>query len=214
MPSRRYALEHGGPKRLEVRWQGHGEDLKVFVDNCEVQPLKPFATDYRLPDGSLLSITDISEGEQFEMALLRDGQFVPGTRFDPAFQVQVASVTLLVAGAVHIVVPFVLGDWLRQLAAGLPIVSTLPVVGLVLGGLGLGVMKRSKIAVMIATLLFGAEVLALGTALLVVVLRDSSYIRLAVFGGFALVVILGLVSQAWSAVDELREKQPTSAIEP
>lgn len=153
MPKRRFALERGGPRRLQVQW-GH-KGLKVFLDGLEVPPSGPHRGDYRLPDGSWIHVD--MDAQSSTVDVLRDGQFLPGTRFDPFYQVTIAYAIVLALAGLHAVLAFLpFEQWIPE-AAGLPLKTIAWALAAVFALLGLAARQRSKAALMAAIALFSIE---------------------------------------------------------
>jgi hypothetical protein len=187
MPKRKFALERGGPRRLQVQWGHRG--LKVFLDGLEVPPSG--RNDYRLHDGSWVHVDVDAEGA---VDVLRDGQFLPGTRFDPFYQVLVASAIVLALAALHLALAFLpLAQWLPE-AAGLPLKAIAWVCAILYALLGLAARQSSKAALMAAIALFSIE-----GFIFVIVTPAFSGRRLIFYG--LLAVLAGLIQ----GIDGLRE---------
>jgi hypothetical protein len=117
MPKRRFALERGGPRRPLI--QGGHTGLKVFLDGLEVPPSGSHRNDYRLPDGSWVHVDVDSQSSTVDV--LRDGQFLPGTRFDPFHQVTIAWAIVMALAAANAALAFLpLDQWIPE-TAGLPV---------------------------------------------------------------------------------------------
>jgi hypothetical protein len=92
--------------------------------------------------------------------VLRDGQFLPGTRFDPFHQVTIACAIVLAIAAANVALAFLpLDQWLPE-AAGLPVKTIAWALAAAFAALGLAARQRSKIALMAAIALFVIEGLA------------------------------------------------------
>jgi len=153
MPKRRFALERGGPRRLQVQWGRTG--VKVFLDGLEVPPSGSHRNDYRLPDGSWVHV-DV-DAQSSTVDVLRDGQFLPGTRFDPFYQATIAWAIVLGLAAVNVVLAFLpFEQWIPE-AAGLPLKTIAWALAAVFALLGLAARQRSKAALMAAIALFSIE---------------------------------------------------------
>lgn len=88
MPKQLYALEPGGPKRLEISWKGLWKDFTVKVDEQRVGTLDGLnvikeGQQFTLPDGSVLNVRLVQKFPGSELQILRDGQPLPGSASDP-----------------------------------------------------------------------------------------------------------------------------------
>jgi hypothetical protein len=123
------------------------------LDGLEVPPSG--RNDYRLPDGSWVHV-DV-DYQSNTVDVLRDGQFLPGTRFDPFYQVTIAYAIVLALAVVNAALSFLpLDRWLPD-AAGLPVKTIAWALAAAFAFLGLAARQRSKIALMAAIALFGIE---------------------------------------------------------
>ena len=99
MPSRKFAFEKGGPKRVELSWRGSFKDTRVIVDGQELgvipnrKALKQGAS-FVLPDGGTLSVGFAGSG----LVVARDGVPLPGSTDDPASQIAAAGGVLYFIG--------------------------------------------------------------------------------------------------------------------
>lgn len=154
MPVQSYALARGEPKRLKVEWWGgfrhpNGYEpghARVFLDSNEIAQTGSDPLEYRLPDGSVIALF-FDPDDPKGLDVLRDGERLPGSRFEPRHQLLVAVATLLIIAAAHFVVWWILrketlprGFHLRQLA------DWAPAAGLAYLGLGVLVYYRSRAA--------------------------------------------------------------------
>jgi hypothetical protein len=92
MGRRRYALERGGPKRLELRWRRGLRDFEVVLDGNAWRVVDREALDAGAtltpPDGSSLRVQRVrrrwwSIALRNELLVERDGVAVPGSDGDP-----------------------------------------------------------------------------------------------------------------------------------
>lgn len=104
MPTREFALEAGGPKRLVIRWQGNWNQVEIVVDQqvlgtFENQAALKRGADFSLPTGGTLHVQLLKSFAQAELQVLRDGNALPDSDSDPERQVSAASgMFYLVAG--------------------------------------------------------------------------------------------------------------------
>ncbi len=112
MHTRRFRLEEGGPKRLQLTWQGHYEKLWASVDGVQVgQSLGMEALLHgelwRLPDGRRLGVRLHKGGLQL-LLVECEGRPVPGSQGHPMTWVRGAAFSLLLACFVHLLRDYVL----------------------------------------------------------------------------------------------------------
>src|SRR6185295_11085694 len=99
MPKNTFALEPGGPKRIEISWSGFWKNIKVSFDGAEVGSIadKSALTDGRdikLPDGSMLHV-ELKKG----LVVTRNGEPLPGSSSDLETLVKTAAyIMYFVAG--------------------------------------------------------------------------------------------------------------------
>ena len=160
MPKREFALREGGPKQVRVQWKGMWKDVRVSFDGAEVgvipnQKALKAGEDIRLPDGSTLHI-QLQTGLSAGLHLLRNGEPLPGTTSDPKAQLAAAYGTIyFVAGLSAAVGVAALGGvtLLQQLGFGWTSIGA----GVLMGGLGYLVSRRSRAALIAAIVLFAAD---------------------------------------------------------
>jgi hypothetical protein len=201
MPQRTYALAHGETKRLKVRWDRQRR-TRVFLDSSEIAPIESSPPRYRLPDGSILAL-HVDEGG---LDILRDGERLPGSRFDPQHQLFVAVSVLLAVAVLHFAVQ------LTPLEQGLPRDFPLngyfgwaPAVGLVYLTLGFLLYHRSRAALYSAMTLSFVEAAALAT--LYLMYAHDVHLKLA-FLLFAPFAMLFLGNDALDQLKPPRESGP------
>ncbi len=154
-----YALEPGGPKRLEVSWKAMWKDFTVKVDDRVVGTVSGHkqlreGKQFRLKDGSTLSFKLRNKLSGVELEILHDGQPLPGTSADPATRLKNAY------GVVFFVA--VLNTFLGMSAVlfEIPLLQTLGVgfpsaiFGLVFLVLGFFVKGKSQLALVLAVVVF------------------------------------------------------------
>jgi hypothetical protein len=95
MPSKSFALERGGPKRVIVSWKAFWREVCIAVDGEEVlrvadQRALQAGASRALPNGSVLSIKLRKTFITPELVLTCDGVPLPGSSTDPAAQVKLA----------------------------------------------------------------------------------------------------------------------------
>jgi len=161
MPTKRFAIDRGGEKRLSISWGIGGRNLRVLLDGLELPPTAPGGRDFRLPDGRPLAVdVDARSGV---VDVICDGAFLPGTRFDPYHQLLLAAAILFVLGGLHIAAAFLpVAEWFPG-TEGLPIVAA--GVAVFYLAAGLAVSRRSRVFLYLSTLAATLEAVILAIAL-------------------------------------------------
>ncbi|MDX1995801.1 MAG: hypothetical protein SF029_25690 [bacterium] len=163
MPSVKYALEAGTPKNLEISWERGYKNTTVTLDGhtvgafTDLKDLKG-GREFRLPDGSRLTVNLNQSLAGTELRVLRNGQAVAGAANDPVERWKAGYMMALFLGVFNIalgaIAEFGKVDFLLQLGVG--------VFSLAFGAalLLLGVIAwkaKSTIAQALAVLLFAAD---------------------------------------------------------
>lgn len=154
MPSKSYALEENGGKRLEISWaersfNGRWKDVTLRLDGETVGTV-PGWTDlsagheFPLPDGSTVEVRVEWTRALTEHGLrvLRDGQPLPGSPTDPATTLRWTYQTLFLVAGLNIV----LGLLRLEPSGGWGVLA----VGALFLGLAFFVWRRSLVALLIA----------------------------------------------------------------
>lgn len=169
MRTRRFRLEEGGPKRLELSWQGHYEKLWASVDGVQVgQSLGKEALQHgehwRLPDGRELGVR-LHRGALQMLLVELEGRPVPGSQGHPMTWIRGAAYSLLLASFVYL-----LGDYVLRLVRpeGLgPVTGVLPfVLSGAIGLAGLVTLRRPRTGLIAAALLLPLKALVMGARLM------------------------------------------------
>lgn len=155
MPQKSFALDPGGPERLEVSWQGAFKSLTLGLDG---QPVASFEDPKELkdpqrialPDGSTLEVQLASVFFLPELRLVRDGEPVPGSASDPATRHAAAWQMVAAVAILNLVVGLLVelfdAKFLRGIGAGWPSVFE----ALIYGALAFFVRGRSRVALGLA----------------------------------------------------------------
>jgi hypothetical protein len=200
MPQRTYALAHGETKRLKVRWDRYGR-TRVFLDSNELAPASSSPPRYRLPDGSMLAL-HVDEGG---LDILRDGERLPGSRFDPHHQLFVAVSVLLAVAVFHFAVQWIpLEQWLPRDFPLNGYFGWASAVGLVYLVLGFLLYHRSRAALYTAMALSFVEAAALATLYLMYAHDAHFKLALLLFAPFALLFV------GSDALDQLKPRESVS----
>jgi hypothetical protein len=157
-----YALEPGGPKRLEISWKGMYKDFTVKLDDEVVGELSgqkelKAGRQFVLPDGSALSVQLVQKFSGAELQILRDGQPMPGSSSDPESRLKGAyGITFFVAGlnlVLGVLATLFQIEFLQAIGIGFFSI----IFGLVFLFLGFFVKKRSLIALILAIVIFALD---------------------------------------------------------
>jgi hypothetical protein len=157
----KFALERGGPKRLEVSWKLTLNHISVSLDGQPagtVQDLlkKPDGESLTLPDGSVLHLR-VRKTLLPMLLLNRNGLPVPGSPGDPHHQIQNASKLLWFICALNVMIG------LASLVSPDSLLASLGGGGwAILDGAGFGVLafftgRRSRVAIALAIALYVVE---------------------------------------------------------
>ncbi len=162
MPSRKYALEAGGPERVAVDWEGAFKNLTLAFDGTTLgsfENAKDIETphSFALADGSRLELVLAKIGPFPELRLSRDGEPLPGSAGDPQTQLEGAANMIFVIAALNailglITVIFGIG-FLQAIGVGWASLVT----GAIYAGLAVLVKKRSLLALAVAVGLFSLD---------------------------------------------------------
>lgn len=159
MPTKKFALEKGGPERLEVEWRGNFKDLEVRLDGVllgsfdNAKALKTGGS-FSLEDGSTLEVKLATTVLVPELTLTRNGVPLPGSAANPEQRVQAAAGMIFFVSGVNAVLGLLAGAFniyfLQSMGLGLGSM----VAGAVYGILGYFVRQRSMVALSLAVGLF------------------------------------------------------------
>jgi hypothetical protein len=200
MPSYKYPLEKGGPKRLEVSWTGSWKDFTVRLDEnilgtvADYEHLKA-GQEFNLDDGSILKVQVKFPG----LRVLRNGQ--PLLLYDPVQMLKFAyTFTFFSAGANLFV--GLSGSLFHTNLGNLPPADLLTAgFGILLLVLGFFIMLKSTVALAIA-----AGILALDIIFAIFYHPNLPVIILVIVIGFKLLVLLMMI-QGFGAIRVLKQTQ-------
>jgi hypothetical protein len=202
MPKQSYALEPGGPKRLQVSWKSFFKDTVITLDGVVVgsipdQPTLREGQDFRLMDGSIIKVQLISNLSGTEMRVLRNGVPLPGSASNPETRVKTATGIIFFVAGLNLLLGLIAlitqSDFLAQIGIGW--------YSLVFGGfflvMGFLVRKLSTVALILSIVVFALDGL--------IGLIGSLMMGGTPFAGviFRVLLIIPMV-QAVSAIKELK----------
>ncbi len=159
MPKRKYALEKGGEKKLEIQWGAFWKDTRVSFEGRELgviptQDALRAGREFALPDGSELSVKLAKNIMMPELQVLRNGEPLPGSSSDPAQKVDIAFYIVLFFAAVNILLGLAAEIFKISGFLAMGIGFGTVVFGLVYLVLSIFIKKRSIAALALATGLF------------------------------------------------------------
>jgi len=229
MPKRKYALERGGDKSLEISWEGHWKNTKVRLNGNLIGAIpnqKELAEGqlFQLPDGTSLRVqlvrTFLSDG----FRVLRNDKPLPGSISDPARTrlAQSFGIIYFIAG-LNIVLGFIAlifqVEFLQSLGFGINSVA----IGFIFLVLGVFTQRRSIIALIIALIIYSLDIVLVLFSDLITALARFSVSNTVILGligdilkfmaipiGFTVMRIGFLMGmgQGVGAINELKKETP------
>ncbi len=203
MAKQSYALEAGGPRRLEVAWKGLYKDLTLTLDGAVVgtvpdQKALVQGQEFRLLDGSTLKIKLVQKLYSTELQVLRNGQPLPGSMSDPQTKLKNAYTVVYFVAGLNLLLGIL--SWaldikfLQELGNGFASL----LFGLVFLGLGYFVQRKSSFALIVAIVLMAID--ALGGLVLAAMSGSGS----SVGGLFARIILMIPMIQGVAAIKTLK----------
>lgn len=100
MPDQKFALEADGPKRLGIWWNSYFGKRTITLDGHEIGEIANSrelgkGKTFLLPDGSLVSIRQVTRWGIAELEVLHDGKPMPGSDGDAAKRLTNAARTFI-----------------------------------------------------------------------------------------------------------------------
>ncbi|MDT4966138.1 MAG: hypothetical protein QOJ64_875 [Acidobacteriota bacterium] len=163
MPTRKFSLDPGGPKRVEISWRGFWKEITVKVDGYVVGTIADkkaliHGHQFALPDGSCLGVQLAKSFAAVQLRVTRNGQPLPGSDSDPSQQLKVAYGVIFFIAGLNIVLGLIAVLTDTQFLTGrYGIDWTTIVFGVVFLLLGFLVKGRSMVALAVAVALFLAS---------------------------------------------------------
>lgn len=215
MATKTFALEPGGPKRLEVKWGMFWKNFTVTLDGKQVGTVEggqkelKRGVELRLPDGSDLHIQLVSGAMNVELQLKRDGKALPGSASDPAQRVQSAAYMLYFFAGLNTLFGVVAMLIDNEVLSGLGMGIFSILFGAIVATLGFFTSRRSRVAPILAIVLYVADSLYTFVASVQAGGRSP---------GFGIVIrvwiIWTLVKAAQAAAELAREEQSGPGLSP
>lgn len=162
MPKQTYALEPGGPKRLEISWKAFWKDTIIQLDGGPVGAIPDKKSleagqAFRLPDGSTLKVQLIQKFSTVELRVLRNDQPLPGSASDPQTMLKVAYGIVFFVAGLNILLGLVAVFFNVQLLVQIGIGLGSLLFGLAFLLLGFFIRRRSLVALILAILIFALD---------------------------------------------------------
>jgi hypothetical protein len=160
MPTKQFALEDGGEKRVEVSWKGIWKNFELKCDGqviarAENQNQLKNGVSGKLPDGSQLEAKLETGFGNAGLKLFRDGDPLPGSAGDPLVRIKTAAGVVYFIAGLNLLIGaggLLFGiKFLEEFGVGAIIFAVLFAV------LGFFSMKRSRVALVLAIVLFAAD---------------------------------------------------------
>ena len=200
---KKYALQKGGDKRLELSWKARWKRFTVKFDDQEVGVIPSRAEllegrDFDLPDGSRLRV-QLKFIFLPMLALYRNDEPLPGTDADPHKRLRRACTTIFVLAGISLLFGAIIEIASIRAFQKEGFGVALLIVGFVWFVLGLLVRRRSMIALAIAVILLLVDLVGSGY---IIGQTENGLVSL----GFLIKIAMLLwMSAAFSAIRELKE---------
>lgn len=163
MPTRKFSLDPGGPKRVEISWRSFWKEITVRLDGYVVGTLPNKKAllqggRFALPDGSYLDVQLARTFASVQLRVTRNGQPLPGSDSHPSQRLKMAYGVIFFIAGLNIVLGLIAVLTDTQFLTGrYGIDWTTIVFGVVFLLLGFLVKGRSMVALAIAIALFIAS---------------------------------------------------------
>lgn len=158
-----FALEAGGPQRLELSWGMFWKNFQITLDGQQVgtveggQKALKEGAEFRLPDGSTLHVQLVQSAMNVELRVLRNGAPLPGSASDPAQRVKSAAYLLYFLAGLNtllgVVAMVVMSEMLEGMGVGIGNI----LFGAIVAALGFFTYRRSRVAPVLAIVLYAAD---------------------------------------------------------
>lgn len=158
MPKQKYALERGGDKSLEISWKGRWKNTEVRLKGNLIGVIpnqKELRTGqiFQLPDGTSLKVQFFTSG----LRVLRNNKPLPGSSSDPATRLAQSFGSIYFIAGLNIVLGFIAlffqVEFLQTLGFGILSVA----IGFIFLVLGFFTQRRSRIALIVALIIYGLD---------------------------------------------------------
>ncbi len=162
MPGLKYALEEGGPERLEIAWKGMFTNCTIQLDGIEVgvipdQKALKKGQELSLPDGSTLKVQLVQRLTGTELQLLRNDYPLPGSPTDPKVRLKWAVVSIFIIAGLNLVLGVISVFAPSEFLGALGVSWISIIFGAIFLVLGFFVQRLSSIALILALVLLAAD---------------------------------------------------------
>lgn len=205
MLNMKYALEKGGPKRLEIAWQTNHSEFHIKLDGKEIasftspEPLLA-GQEFTLEDGSILKIQLPSRSKFAAFKITFNGFPLPSSMPPPEKRLKTVFQFILFIAAMNIIGSIASFRSFYSMKYLSPNAWILAAVGLIFLVLALFVYRKSKIALFITVSLF-----TLDTIVFLFYAKLMLWKKVLMFL-FRLLLIL-MMLMGFGAINEIKQKE-------
>ena len=171
MPTRQYALERDGRKRVTVSWQGRWKNVEVTFDGESVMTMSgqedlTAGREATLSDGSVLGVRLQKRFPGLDLLVLRDGVPLPGSPMDRETEVRSAAIVVYVVAGFNALIGLIalLGN--SELFGGSDGGLLLLGFAVIFAVLGFFTQRKSAWALGVAILVFALDGVVSGLAMI------------------------------------------------
>lgn len=128
MPKKQFTLEENGRHTLELTWDSMWRNFTIHYDGAPVDQIEGGGKGLRtgkiivLPDGSELDVRLKNSLMASELAVLRNGQPLPGTAAHPLYRIQQAYTIIFIIAGLNVLLGLVglvsTAEWVLLLSGG------------------------------------------------------------------------------------------------
>jgi hypothetical protein len=211
MPKQSFALEQGGPKRLELSWTAFWGHLDVRLDDKLIgsfngqSELKTGKSFRMTDDGSILSIS-LSRGfYNNRLNVTRSGVPVPGSSADPGLRVRTAYGIMYLIAALNILIGLLGLLFEADVLANLQIGPYNIVFGLVFLVLAIFAQRQSVIAMWIGVIIFTLD------AIIGLIGAISNQVQPSIGGLIFRAILLAVMIQAIPALEKIKSQSASES---
>jgi len=164
MAKQSYSFDPGGPKRLEMSWKGAFKETTLVVDGVPVgvipdQKALRAGQEFKLVDGSLLKVQLVSNLAGSEVQVTRNGMPLPGSASNPETRIKTAAGIIFFIAGLNLLLGLLALVIRSDFFASLGIGWYNLVFGLFFLAMGFLVNRKSKVALIAATVVFALDAL-------------------------------------------------------
>jgi hypothetical protein len=205
MPTMKFALALGEPKRLEIDTHFGWRDCPILLDGTEIGRVPDLKSlrqglNYPLPDGSTLTLKYEYKVFYSQFRVERNGVPLPGSNAHPLEKLKTAYILIYIIGGMS----FLLGLLATLLQSEVLYEIGFSWISMVIGAvfllLGVLTQRRSKAALIIAVILYAIDTLL--SLLTLELIRGNASSSLIVHIIFIIPMILGI-----GAIDQLKKEK-------